>query len=151
MSTTANLMTMEDLLALPEDGKDRELIRGELRERPVTMRHHQHAGVEARIAMIRGNWLERQPRPRGTVVRGEAGFRLRQDPDTFVGIDVANVSAELLVRQPSGLAFLLGPPVLAVEILSPSDRKERTSTSRSRRTSTAVWRLSGWSTRSFRR
>ena len=38
MATTSSLMTAEELLALPDDGIDRELIRGELRENPMTTR-----------------------------------------------------------------------------------------------------------------
>ncbi len=32
------LMTTEQFLALPEDGVDRELIEGQLREKPMTVR-----------------------------------------------------------------------------------------------------------------
>jgi len=39
MSTVSTLMTTEQLLALPDDGKERELIRGELREREMTRRN----------------------------------------------------------------------------------------------------------------
>jgi hypothetical protein len=35
MATTSTLMTAEELLALPDDGIDRELIRGELRGVPT--------------------------------------------------------------------------------------------------------------------
>ena len=123
-------MTIEEFLALPDDGVDRELIRGKLREypgdHPVTMRNHWHAGIEATIAQHLKNWLDEQPEPRGKVVSGEAGFRLIQDPETYVGIDVAFASAEQLAATPPGSSYLEGPPVLAVEILSPSDTKERT-------------------------
>jgi len=117
-------MTTEEMLALPENGMDRELIRGQLREKPMTMRNHRHSRVEARVAKHLGNWLDTQPEPRGEVVSGEAGFRLRRDPDTSVGIDVAYVSPELAATTPDSVAFFDGVPVLAVEILSPSDRQE---------------------------
>jgi Uma2 family endonuclease len=68
------------------------------------------------------SWLEGQPEPRGLVVSGEAAFRL--PPDTMVGIDVAYVSAEVDVRSPLD-AYFNGPPVLAVEVLSPSDKQEK--------------------------
>ncbi len=42
MATTSSLMTAEELLALPDDGIDRELIRGELREYPMTTRGVPH-------------------------------------------------------------------------------------------------------------
>ena len=125
MSTTASpqVMTTEEMLALPEDGMDRELIRGQLREKPMTRRNRRHSRVEARIAYALEHWLDTRPEPRGQVVSGEAGFRLRRDPDSTVGIDVAYVSAEVAALQPEAM-FFEGPPVLAVEILSPSDKQE---------------------------
>lgn len=116
-------MTTEEMLAFPEDGVDRELIRGQLRERPMTRRNRWHSSVEASIAHILRGWLDIQPEPRGLVVSGEAGFRLRRDPDSTVGIDVAYVSAEVAAIEPDVMYFE-GPPVLAVEILSPSDKQE---------------------------
>ncbi len=123
-------MTTEEMLALPDDGMDRELIRGEvrirggLRDLPMTMRDCRHSRVETRVAKFLDNWLDDQPEPRGQVVSGEAGFRLRGNPDTTVGIDVAYVSAETVASTPASSAFFEGPPVLAVEILSPSDTQE---------------------------
>ena len=38
MATVSSLMTTEELLALPDDGIDRWLIAGELRERPMTLK-----------------------------------------------------------------------------------------------------------------
>jgi len=116
-------MTTEELLALPEDGVDRDLIRGQLREKPMTRRNRWHSRLEARIVYFLESWLDTQPEPRGQVVSGEAGFRLRRDPDSTVGIDVAYVSAEVAARNPDDVYFD-GPPVLAVEILSPSDEQE---------------------------
>src|SRR3954451_18482035 len=89
MSTVAEspVMTTEELFALPDDGIDRELIRGQLRERPMTKRNRRHSRIEASVAHLLKEWLERQPGPRGEVVSGEAGFRIRRDPDTTVGID----------------------------------------------------------------
>ncbi len=48
MSTTVSKrpMTTEELLALPEDGLDRELIRGQLREKPMTRRNRWHSRNE---------------------------------------------------------------------------------------------------------
>ena len=118
-------ITAAELLAMPEDGTHRELIRGELRERPRTARNRKHSRVEARIAFLLGLWLEQQAQPRGLIHSGEAGFRLLRDPETLVGVDVAYASAELVARTDDALAFYDGPPVLAVEILSPSDRHDK--------------------------
>lgn len=119
-------MTFEEFLALPEDdGVERELIRGELRERPRTWRGADHSGVEATLARLLGNWMERQPRPRGRVHSGEAAFRLRREPATIVGIDVAVASADQVATTAPSQWFYDGPPLLAIEILSPSDTQER--------------------------
>ena len=66
ISLPAKTMTAEELMALPEDGIHRELIRGELREKPMTVRNRKHSRVEAKLAKILGNWLDGQPEPRGT-------------------------------------------------------------------------------------
>src|SRR5262249_21298831 len=70
------------------------------------------------------NWLRSRPELGGQVVGGETGFRLSRDPDTSVGIDVAYVPAEIVTRTPDSSRFFMGPPILAVEILSPSDVQE---------------------------
>jgi Uma2 family endonuclease len=124
---SSSIMTTEEMLALPEDGIDRELIRGELRERPMTKRNRWHSRSTIRLGYLLEEWLERQPEPRGEVVGGEAGFRLRRGPDTTVGIDLAYVSAEVVASTPEHAVFFEGPPILAVEILSPSDRHEEVS------------------------
>jgi Uma2 family endonuclease len=115
--------TFEQILSLPDDGIDRELIRGELREKPMTRRNRWHSSIEARIVQMLWNWLDSQPDLEGRIVSGEAGFRLQREPETGVGIDVAYVSAEVAARAPEA-SYFDGPPVLAVEILSPSDKQE---------------------------
>lgn len=117
-------MTTEQLLAIPEDGIERELIRGELRERPMTRRNRLHAATEARIARILGNWLQQNPHVAADVLSGEAGAILAQQPDTTVGIDVAVFSLDTLRGQTDESRFVVGIPLLAVEILSPTDKHE---------------------------
>lgn len=123
-ASPSKLMTAEEFLALPDnDGVDRELIRGELREKPMTYRNRRHSRTQVRISTALDIWLDTQPEPHGEVVGGEAGFLLPGDPDTIVGIDVAYVATEVASRNPDGVVFE-GPPTLAVEILSPSDTHE---------------------------
>jgi len=113
-------MTLEEMLALPGDDIERDLIEGRLRERPRTTRNRWHAGAEAKLARFLEQWAEALPEPLGQVVSGEAGFRIRRDPDTSFGIDVAFVSAEVIAATPAKSPYFEGPPVLAVEILSHS-------------------------------
>jgi ribosomal protein S27E len=43
-------MTMEQLLALPDDGVERWLIRGQLREKLMTYRNRWHSRIMVRVA-----------------------------------------------------------------------------------------------------
>jgi len=124
MATTSSLMTAEELLALPDDGIDRELIRGELREYPMTTRGGPHGLTTHNLDFLLGSWLRQQPRPRGRVYAGEIRVRVRRNPDTFVGADLAYISADLAAQTPKNAKFIDGIPVLAIEILSPSDTVE---------------------------
>jgi Uma2 family endonuclease len=126
MSTIAPapLLTTADLLALPDDGKDRWLIRGRLREKPMTKRNRFHAWIESRIDYFLWSWIESQPEPRGDVYSGEVGCILRHDPSTTVGIDVAYFSTDVSSRQTDDTTLVDGVPILAVEILSPNDTVE---------------------------
>lgn len=126
MGTTAALMTMEEFLALPDDGTERWLIAGELRERgrPVPYRNRFHSRVMTTTATELETWSRSQPPPRGQVLTGDAGFRLSRDPDSIFGMDVAYVAASVLAGQSRSTTIIDGLPILAVEILSPNDTIE---------------------------
>jgi Uma2 family endonuclease len=116
MAVERRLMTAEELMRLPADGLRHELVEGELRTMPPT--GWDHGGVETDVAYnlkhaLRGRGL-------GRVAGGEVGFRLRRDPDTVRGADIAFVRAE---RLPAGrlAGYFEGAPDLAVEVVSPGD------------------------------
>jgi Uma2 family endonuclease len=121
----ATVMTTEELLDLPNDGVERWLIGGQLRKRAMTVRNRRHSRIMTRVAKFLDNWLDEQPEPRGSVLCGEAGVRLRRDPDTTVGIDVVYVSADVAARQTEDTKLIEGVPTLIVEILSPNDTQEQ--------------------------
>lgn len=119
---SARGMTAGEFLALPQDdGVDRELILGNLWERPMSYRNRRHARAGVGIPAELRAWNRRQPEPRGEVVAGDAGFQLPTDPDTIVGIDAAYVSVDLSAATPDDVRVFVGAPVLAVEIVSPSN------------------------------
>jgi Uma2 family endonuclease len=121
MATASKLMTTEELLAMPDDGVDRWLIEGELRERRMTRRNRYHSSAMAILATELTNWNRSQPEPRGKVYAGEVGGRLSRHPDSTVGIDIAYIDAKHLAKQPKKRTMISGPPALAVEILSPKN------------------------------
>jgi Uma2 family endonuclease len=124
MPTATMPMTTADLLALPDDGKRRWLINGELREEGMTVRNRFHSMAMANLSCDLVHWRRTLSEPRGKVVCGEAGVRLPGDPETTVGVDIAYVSHDVMVQQTEKTSIIEGVPELVVEILSPSDTQE---------------------------
>jgi Uma2 family endonuclease len=124
MSVAPQLMTTEELEAIPDDGRERWLIDGALREGGMTRRNRGHSRIESKISQLLLNWSDIQPAPRGEVLSGEAGLRLSRNPDTTVVVDVAYISVETAKANANDDGLVNGAPVLAVEILSPSDKHE---------------------------
>lgn len=114
-------MTIEEFLALPEDGVARELIFGEVREKGMTVRNEVHSRTMASTARHLGNWAACSSAKTYEVLCGEVGFILDEVDRLVVGVDVA---VNLRHREPvAGLetSMARGAPHVAVEILSPSD------------------------------
>lgn len=129
MTTLARPITTEELLAMPDDGRRRWIIRGELREeemetgelkgRVMTIRNRFHSATMANLTTAVNNWRYTLPGPRGQVVCGEAGVQLPGDPGTTVGVDVAYVTPDVMVEQTADSTIIHGVPTLVAEILSP--------------------------------
>jgi Uma2 family endonuclease len=118
-------MTTDEFLSLPDHDKfERWLIDGELRERPMSLRHRNHSEAMARISHFLLAWALRQSGNAPRVFAGDGFFRLRRNPDSNVGIDVALATAQQIAASPENARFVEGAPLLAVEILSPSDMIE---------------------------
>lgn len=118
MATQLHTMTADEFLALPDNGTRRELFEGELVE--MTPAGWQHGRIAGNIAgELR---LHLRSHPVGAMATAEAAFRLAAEPDTVRVPDVAFVRRERVedVGDPSGA--WPGPPDLAFEIVSPSDR-----------------------------
>ena len=117
-------MTGDEFLALPDDGIDRVLLDGELWEMGMTLRNRSHGRRAARIAAVLSSWNDAQPDPWGEITVGDTGFWLERDPASLVGLDVAYASPEVIARTPEDATYYEGPPVLAVEVLSPLNKVE---------------------------
>ena len=124
MAVGTNLMTTEELLALPDDGVDRELIRGELREHPTTTRSGPHCLAMANLSRLLSICVRQQVRPRGRVYTSGVPVRIRRDPDTFVGADLVYLAPGQAARTSASATYLDEAPAIVIEILSPSDTAE---------------------------
>jgi Uma2 family endonuclease len=115
MTTTTQLMTAEELMQL--DGPNRhELIKGELLTMPPP--GYPHGAVTMNLSALLFNHVKAKNLGR---VAAEMGYKLESDPDTVLAPDISFIARESVGVRSEG--YRLRPPDLAVEVLSPSDRK----------------------------
>jgi Uma2 family endonuclease len=117
MSTEIQLMTADELLAMPDDGFCYELIKGELIRMPPP--GHIHGRVIMRIAgplyqHVIANKL-------GFVYAAETGFLIHQNPDTVRAPDAVFVEQRRVESAGEVEGYWVGAPDLVVEVVSPSD------------------------------
>lgn len=117
MSTHIQPTTADELLRLPDDGKRRELIAGELRE--MTPAGHEHGRVTMRLAGPLSVFVEAHQL--GAVYAAETGFLIAENPDTVRAPDIAFVSRSRLAQIFQTRGYFPGAPDLAVEVISPTD------------------------------
>ena len=121
-ATSTALMTAEELLVLPDDGYRHELINGQLeRMRPPGF---PHGRITLRLMTPLAQFV--WDHDLGEVY-DYSGFQLTVKPDTVLGPDAAFVSKERLGEAVEDKGYWPGPPDIAVEVLSPSDRPSRVS------------------------
>lgn len=111
------LMTAEELLALPRGRARYELVRGELRE--MSPAGYMHGNWAMRIAAHLFRHVEAEGL--GMVFAAETGFKIASDPDTVRAPDVAFVRRERVEAVGENKGFWPGAPDLAVEVVSPGD------------------------------
>lgn len=118
MSVATQLMTADELLAIPRDGMRRRLIEGELIEmQPAGFFH----GVTGNFLGAELGIYVRQ-HDLGVVTLAETGFKIATNPDTVLAPDVGFVAKSRLPADISTLVgFFPGAPDLAVEVVSPGD------------------------------
>ena len=110
-------MTAEELEQL--EGPNRhELIKGELLTMPPPK--FEHGRVVANLTLLLGPHVKANNLG---YICAETGYKLETNPDTVLGPDVSFVSRERVSSVPD--AYYTGAPDVAVEVLSPSDRRSR--------------------------
>lgn len=118
-TSAEELLTADEFMSLlePESGGRMELVAGRvLVEMPVGRRH---ARTAARLARKLGEFVDDN---RLGEVHVEVGTVTRREPDSVRAPDVSFVGADRLSTMPQD-GYLVGPPDLAIEVMSPEDRE----------------------------
>jgi Uma2 family endonuclease len=121
----ARTYTVEEFMSLPDDGKRYELIEGKLKDisgeerlKKLAGPNMNHGRITTRLVVSIANYLTGAGKESGEVFTNMA-FELA--PKTAPKPDVAFITAERTTGVDSSKAFP-GPPDLAVEIMSPTDK-----------------------------
>ena len=115
--TITRPMTADELLAMPDDGFRYELVRGELIKMSPASPFHSECAMLIGASLV----ARAEADGLGKVYGADAGFLLASDH--VRAPDAAFVRAERAKEVSRGTTgFFPGPPDLAVEVISPSDR-----------------------------
>ena len=117
MAVSTKLMTADELLKLPDDGKRYELLEGVLNE--MSPAGAAHGFVALNAAVILRQFV--QSRGLGAAFAAETGFVISTDPDTVRAPDAAFVAAARLPAGDLPTGYLRLAPDFVVEVVSPSD------------------------------
>ena len=117
MTTSKKLLTADDLMAMPDDGKRHELVQGELITMPPSSDDHGFVGAEVSLQI--GTFVRQ--RRLGTSRLADTGFQLA--PDTVLAPDYAFISYERAPNRPQRRGWGQTIPDLVVEVVSPNDRQ----------------------------
>src|SRR5258706_7842265 len=114
MVTTTTLLSWKAFEQLPDDGMRHEVIEGELISLPPPKSGHARVAKRAYRAL-----MPLEERGLGQVYV-EAGYKLSENPPTWVQPDVSLITSER-DRATAAAAYFTGAPELAVEVASPSE------------------------------
>jgi Uma2 family endonuclease len=112
MATTTNLLSWEAFEQLPDDGMHHEIIEGELITLPPSKSCHSEVAMRVLDFAIQQRI--------GWRAFAEAGYKLSDDPPTWIQPDVSLIRKERVkATDPEGYFF--GALELAIEVVSPSE------------------------------
>jgi len=117
MTAATKTITADELWRMPDAGRRRELVRGELRM--MAPAGGDQGGITNNLSFLLTAHVKAQGL--GQVFAAETGFRLRQAPDTVRGADVSFIRTDRIPPAGRPKGYWEIAPDLAVEVLSPND------------------------------
>ena len=113
-------ITADELLFMPDTKQGCELVRGKIiRYMPTGILH---GIISAQIGQILSSFVRENNL--GIILAAETGFYIFQTPDTVRAPDASFIGNEKLAKHNITEKFFPDAPDLAVEVVSPGDRKK---------------------------
>ena len=119
MRALKKLFTAEELLCLSATGNRLELVKGKVYEMAPAGGRHGYAANRAAARLT----VHTDSTGLGHVFTAETGFLIHRDPDTVRAPDVSFVSVSRLALNDISDGYIDMAPDLAVEVVSPNDRR----------------------------
>ena len=120
MSTTSTaLMTAEELMELPDDGFRYELVNGELEKMPPPGFPHGRIAMRLCVYCLDSSYWSMDWVKQSLLT---PAFKLTSNPDTVLAPDFRLLQRSVFAKGKDIEGYWQGPPDLAVEVLSPTDR-----------------------------
>lgn len=118
IAVTDTLLTVEEYLALPDNGVPNELVRGRIV--PMNLPTPRHGEICIQTGYLVRRFLE--DHRLGRLVGNDSGVVTEHDPDTLRGPDVAFYSFSRIPPGPVPQGYLTVVPELVFEVRSAGDR-----------------------------
>lgn len=119
--TTKHLLTIEEYVRLPDDGRKTELVRGRIVELAIT--YPSIGYVCSQIGYLISTFVNNKKL--GRMIGNGSGIITERDPDTLRGADVCYYSYARLPGPLPRSGYLAVMPDLVFEVRSPSDRRSK--------------------------
>jgi Uma2 family endonuclease len=117
MGIATSLLTVEQYLSLPDNGRPTELVRGRIVEMNPPKPWHGYVCV--RIIRIVTNFVD--DHDQGRVMSNDSGVITERGPDTLRGADICFYSYQRLPKGPMPRGYLDVAPEIVFEVRSPGD------------------------------
>ena len=118
IATRKRLITAEQFLRMPDDGRLTELVRGRIEV--MTMPKPRHGYYCVLVVRILDEYALKHKA--GRVICNDSAVITERDPDTVRGADVAFYSFKRVAKGRLPKGYLSAPPEAVFELRSPSER-----------------------------
>jgi Uma2 family endonuclease len=119
IETPPKLLTAEDYLRLPDDGRRTELRRGVVVY--MNLPGFRHGEVCSNVIRLIGNYVAEHRL--GRTLSNDSGIITERNPDTVRGADVSFYSYQRVPKGASPVGYAGAPPEIVFEVVSPTNTR----------------------------